>query len=617
MADIIRLLPDHVANQIAAGEVVQRPASVVKELMENAIDAGATVVQLVLKDAGRTLIQVTDNGSGMSETDARLSFERHATSKIGSADDLFAIHTLGFRGEALASIASVAQVELLTRRAGDELGISILIEGSRFVDQHQVNIAVGTTFAIKNLFYNIPARRNFLKNDAVEMRHCIEEFERVALVHPQIEFMLEHNGKLVFHLPVSSLRQRIVNVFGASLHPRLVPLGQSSNIVAVSGFVGKPEFARKTRGEQYFFVNGRYVRIPYLAHAVESAYQELIPEKSFPSYFIYLQVDPASIDVNIHPTKTEVKLLDENHIYAILKATVRKSLGEFNLMPSLDFDREAIFNIPEPDPDHPPVQPVVRVNPDYNPFTNPNPTGAPVSSPFHRAEPSPAGWQKLFPSRSFDQPATEAGTSGLLVNGEPTAENRVYLTGDGEKPIMQLMGRYLLTTLRNGLLLIDQQRAHERILYERYLSQLQGNQSSSQQLLFPLTLYFQPSDGELLRHLMPALRKIGFDMAVLGQNNFVVNGLPAGFREADAGALLEQLVNDLRQAPGSSPESHLIEMAIALARNQAVKNGTILSADEVKNIIDSLFACEMPQVAPDGRPTLKVLTPDELDKLLR
>lgn len=616
MADIIRLLPDHVANQIAAGEVVQRPASVVKELMENAIDAGATVVQLVLKDAGRTLIQVTDNGVGMSETDARLSFERHATSKIGSADDLFAIHTLGFRGEALASIASVAQVELLTRRADDELGIAILIEGSRFVDQHQVNIAVGTTFAIKNLFFNIPARRNFLKNDAVEMRHCIEEFERVALVHPQIEFSLEHNGKPVFHLPVTNLRQRIVNVFGASLHPRLVPVDQSSNIVAVTGFVGKPEFARKTRGEQYFFVNGRFVRIPYFAHAVESAYQELIPEKSFPSYFIYLQVDPASIDVNIHPTKTEVKLLDEYHIYAILKASVRKSLGEFNLMPSLDFDREAIFDIPEPDPNHPPVQPVIRVNPDYNPFTNPNPGATQFPSSFHRAGPSPAGWQKLFPSRSFDQPSPEAG-DGVAVNGEPATENRVFLTADSEKPIMQLMGRYLLTTLRNGLLLVDQQRAHERILYERYLSQLQGNQSSSQQLLFPLTLYFQPSDGELLRHLIPSLRKIGFDMAVMGQNNFVINGLPAGFREADAGGLLEQLVNDLRQAPGSSPDSHLIDMAIALARNQAVKSGTLLSADEAKNIIDSLFACEMPHVGPDGRPTLKVLSPDDLDKLLR
>lgn len=617
MADIIRLLPDHVANQIAAGEVVQRPASVVKELLENAIDAGASVIQLVLKDAGRTLIQVTDNGTGMSETDARLSFERHATSKIGSAEDLFSIHTLGFRGEALASIASVAQVEVRTRRQSDELGIAILIEGSRFISQTPVNIAPGTTFAIKNLFFNIPARRNFLKNDAVEMRHCIEEFERVVLVHPQIEFSLEHNGKVVFHLPVSSLRHRVVNVFGAALHPRLVPIEQESDIVSVSGFIGKPEFARKTRGEQYFFVNDRYVKMPYLAHAVESAYQELIPEKSYPSYFIYLQVDPASLDVNIHPTKTEVKMIDEGHIYAILKATVRKSLGEFNLMPSLDFDREAIFDIPEPDPDNPPSQPAIRVNPEYNPFTNPNPGQSPSPMTGFSGRTSPAGWEKLFPSRDFERLPNDLPPAGDLLPSEPVVENKVYFSEGSEKPFVQLMGRYLLTTLRNGLLLVDQQRAHERILYERFLSQLQGSQSSSQQLLFPLTFYFQPSDAELLKSLMPELRKIGFDIESAGQNNFAVNGLPAGFRENDAGELLEQLVSDLRQSQGANPESHLIEMAAALARNQAVRNGTLFSAEEIKNIFDSLFACNVPHVSPDGRLTLKMLNADDLDKLLK
>lgn len=617
MADIIRLLPDHVANQIAAGEVVQRPASVVKELLENSIDAGATIVMLVLKDAGRTLIQVSDNGCGMSETDARLCFERHATSKIGSAEDLFSVQTLGFRGEALASIASVAQVELRTRRHADELGVAVLVEGSRFVSQSPDNMAPGTTFAVKNLFFNIPARRNFLKSEAVEMRHCIEEFERVALVHPGVEFSFIHNGKPVFHLPASHLRQRIVNVFGTALNPRLVPLGQESDIVTVEGFVGKPEYARKTRGEQYFFVNGRFVKIPYLAHAVESAYQELIPEKSFPSYFIYLQVDPASLDVNIHPTKTEIKLLDESHIYAILKATVRKSLGQFNLVPTLDFERENIFDVPEPDPNNPPAQPTIRVNPEYNPFTNPNPRPVSQQGGNYRSEPSPEGWQKLFPSEKFDGRRYDAeGEQEAVVHG-PQAENKVFMADGNEKPILQLLGRYLLTTLRNGLLLIDQQRAHERILYERYLSQLQGTQSASQQLLFPLTFYFQPSDAELLRSLLPDLKRVGFDMELAGQNNFVVSGLPAGLNEGEAGGLLEQLVNEFRQAPDATPEAHLAKMAASLARSQAVKPGQALSVDEIKNIIDSLFACGVPDVAPDGHPTLKILTPDDLGKLLK
>lgn len=615
MADIIRLLPDHVANQIAAGEVVQRPASVVKELLENSIDAGATIIQLVLKDAGRTLIQVSDNGCGMSETDARLSFERHATSKIGAAEDLFSIQTLGFRGEALASIASVAQVELRTRRAGDELGVAILIEGSRLVSQTPESMPAGTTFAVKNLFYNIPARRNFLKGEAVEMRHCIEEFERVALVHPQIEFAMIHNGKAVFHLPSSPLRQRIVNIFGAALHPRLVPLGQESDIVAIDGFIGKPEYARKTRGEQYFFVNGRYVKIPYLAHAVESAYQELIPEKSYPSYFIYLVVDPASLDVNIHPTKTEVKLLDESHIYAMLKATVRKSLGQFNLVPTLDFDQETIFNVPEPDPLNPPQQPTITVNPDYNPFTNPNPRQNSSASPAFRIQSSPAGWEKLFPSKRFDHEEAVTAPETALIT-EPF-ENRVVLTEGSDKPIMQLMGRYLLTTLRNGLLLVDQQRAHERILYERYLTQLQGNASASQQLLFPLTFYFQPSDAEILKSLQNELRKVGFEIETAGQNQFILNGLPVGLNETEAGNLLEQLLHEFRQAPDNTSEAHLPTIASSLARNQAVKPGHLLSSDEIKNMIDSLFACQAPDLSPDGHPTLKVLTPDDLAKLLR
>lgn len=613
MADIIHLLPDHVANQIAAGEVVQRPASVVKELLENSIDAGASEIHLILKDAGRTLIQVTDNGSGMSETDARLSFERHATSKIGAAEDLFSIQTLGFRGEALASIASVAQVELRTRRRTDELGVVILIEGSRFISQTPESMATGTTFVVKNLFYNIPARRSFLKGDAVEMRHCIEEFERVTLVHPQIEFSLTHNGRQVFHLPVSSLRQRIVNVFGAAINPRLVPLGQESDIVAIEGFIGKPEYARKTRGEQYFFVNGRYVKIPYLAHAVESAYQELIPDKAFPSYFIYLVVDPASLDVNIHPTKTEVKLLDESHIYAMLKATVRKSLGQFNLVPSLDFEQETIFNFSEPDPLNPPQQPTIKVNPDYNPFTSPNPlTGKPPSE-YYRGQATPTGWEKLFPSQNLD---LQEFKSHPITTAQPI-ENKVVIAEGSEKPIMQLMGRFLLTTLRNGLLLVDQQRAHERILYERYLLQLQGSQGASQQLLFPLSYYFQPSDAEVLKSLLKELRQIGFEMEMAGQNQFVVNGLPVGLGESEAGPLLEQLLSEFRQASEADAGMHHTRLAASLARNQAVKAGQMLSAEEIKNLIDSLFACQAPDLSPDGRPTLKVLTPDDLSKLMK
>ena len=486
MPDIIQLLPDSVANQIAAGEVVQRPASAVKELIENAIDAGADKIQLILKDAGKSLIQVIDNGCGMSLTDARMCFERHATSKIKKAEDLFAIRTMGFRGEAMASIAAIAQVELKTRRHGDELGTCLFIEGSEVLRQEACSANTGTSICVKNLFYNTPARRNFLKSNPVEMRHIIDEFYRVALANPQIFISLHHDGQEVYHLPGSNLKQRIVHLFGSSYNERLVPVTEDTSVIKLHGFVGKPEYARRTRGEQFFFVNNRFIKDAYLNHAVLMAFKELLPEDTYPLYVLYIDIDPSKIDINVHPTKTEIKYQDEQTIYAIIRSSVKRSLGRYNITPSLDFDQEnSIGHLVTPKPPEEIVAPSITFNPDFNPFNTGNKTEREI--PFlrnagdqPRSSPIPRNWDTLYEISKKDNPVQHD------LHAEKTVEaDDQEVSKPSERQLFQIQNRFILSQIKSGFMLISQQAAHERILYERFLQQLQNHSGVSQQSLFP------------------------------------------------------------------------------------------------------------------------------------
>ena len=613
MSDIIRLLPDNVANQIAAGEVVQRPASAVKELMENSVDAGATMIRLIVKDAGRTLIQVVDDGLGMSETDARLSFERHATSKIKSADDLFNLHTMGFRGEALASIAAVAQVELKTKREGDETGTCISIEGSAFISQEPVAMPTGTSFSIKNLFYNVPARRNFLKSDAVEFRHILEEFERVAFAHPHIGFTLTHNGNEMFNLTKGNLRQRIIALYGNPYNQRLVPVEESTDIVTITGFVGKPEFAKRTRGEQFFFLNKRFIKSSYLHHAVQNAFEQLLPADSFATYFLFLDVDPHSIDVNIHPTKTEVKFEDERSVYAILRSAVKRALGQYNITPTLDFEQEMSMEIPYKPHGTPVEAPGITVNPHFNPFDKDSADTAPgrySSKTYNPREERNAGnWQEMFAAHM--QPAEEAKQQVLHSDFDDADEQNT------SGSIWQLHERYILTPIKSGILVIDQQRAHERVLYEKYLQALEKHNAPAQQLLFPETLEFAPGDTALLIPLLDEINALGFDLRPFGSNTFVVHAVPAGTEANHCAQLLEGLLETYKQ---NEQELHLQprdNMARSLAKQAAVKPGQSLTPQEMRALADELFACEMPTHAPDGKPAFIKFPIEELDKRFR
>lgn len=503
MADIIQLLPDHVANQIAAGEVVQRPASVVKELLENAIDAGATTITLVIKDAGKTLVQVTDNGCGMSPVDARLSFERHATSKIRSAEDLFNLHTKGFRGEALASIAAIAHVELKTRTENEDIGTKLSIEGSEVTEQVSEVVPIGTTISVKNLFYNIPARRNFLKSNPVETRHIIDEFHRVALAHPKVSFSMLHNGSDVFNLPQSNLRQRIVNIFGSKTNEKLVPVEEETEIVKVDGFVLKPQFARKSRGEQFFFVNDRFIKSPYLHHAVNSAFEGLIKDGMQPGYFLFLEVDPKSIDINIHPTKTEIKFDDEHSIYAMLRATVKHSLGQFSIAPVLDFNKESGFDTPYNYSKKNPVAPTIEVDREFNPFQK-EPRQGNIQFPYKREK--GGSWESLYVGLKSETTETlvdlhniefeSEEVTGSLFSSEETQENQTTF---------QLQNKYIISPIKSGLMVIHQHLAHQRVLYEEILKNITVQEGVSQQLLFPLKLQFSKSDIELISGLKEQL----------------------------------------------------------------------------------------------------------------
>ena len=603
MSDIIHLLPDSVANQIAAGEVIQRPASVIKELVENAVDAGAKTINVIVVDAGRTSIQVIDDGCGMSSTDARLAFERHATSKIKQADDLFALHTMGFRGEALASIAAVAQVELQTRMATDEIGTQLTIAGSKMIDQQPVACPVGCNFRVENLFYNVPARRKFLKSNATELNNILTAYERIALVYPDIHFTFHHNGAELMNLKPSSLRQRITDVFGKQYGQDLLPVEADTVMCRVTGFVSKPEAARKKGGNDYFFVNGRYMKHPYFHKAVMTAYERLVPEGMQPPYFLYFDIKPSDIDVNIHPTKTEIKFENEQAIWQLLVAVVRDAIGKFCEIPSIDFDTVGKPEIPVFDPSRDNVQaPKVTYNPAYNPFDHP-------SSSSHRA---PSSWETLY--EGLTPAAPDATETSFFSSNLPSDRSPVHY---------QYKGQYIMTAVKSGLMVIDQHRADIRILFESYASagSAEGG-AASQRLLFPETMQLSPSDSVTMEQILPELSSLGFDLSPLGGGTFAVNGIPAGLEGVESIALIQQILVDVADHDAmTGAASQAIDLTVSqslhlsLARAAAIPYGQVLSNEEMENIVNSLFSCSNVNYTPDGKPILVILPQTDIDGL--
>ncbi|REJ99899.1 MAG: DNA mismatch repair endonuclease MutL [Bacteroidetes bacterium] len=598
MPDIIKLLSDSVANQIAAGEVIQRPASALKELMENSVDSGSDKIEVHIKDSGKTLIQVIDNGCGMSESDARKSFERHATSKIRSADELFSIRTKGFRGEALASIAAVAQVELRTRLHDQETGVLIHIEGSEVKKQEIIACPPGTNISVRNLFFNVPARRNFLKSNNVEARHIIDEFERIAIAHPEVSFSLEQNGMELFNLLPGNLRQRIVGVYGNNYNEKLVPVSEQTSLIGISGFIAKPEFARKSRGEQFFFVNRRYIRDAYLNHAVQNAFEELLPSDSYASYWLHIEIDPARIDVNIHPTKTEIKFEDERSVYAIVRAAVKRALGQYSISPSLDFDRESTFDIPHSMRHQVPQAPGVTVKQDYNPFSKEKSNNAFASS----------GWNKMYDDL-ISAPSQGSGVTQLNVAGQGTLINAEQ-EEDGK--LLQIHNQFIMQIVSNGIMLIDQEAAHERVLYEKYLTRISHSQSVTQQELFPLSIDFSSSDIALLNEISEPLRKAGFDIREFGGNSIVLHGVPSEVPKGSEKDSLESILESYKSGDLSGVKDMKEKLARVIARNLSIKRGRSLSTHEMKSLVSSLFACEKAGMGINGKPCFTLLKTDEI-----
>ena len=622
MSDIINLLPDSIANRIAAGEVVDRPAGAVKELLENAIDAGATRIQLTLHDAGRTLIQVVDNGCGMSDTDARLCFERHATSKIRTSDDLFAIHTMGFRGEALPSIAAIAQVELKTRQHDTELGTRVVIEGSQVKQQEPCACPTGTTITVKNLFFNVPARRNFLKKDSIEFSHIEEVFKRVAIINHDIAFTLTHGDKLLYDLRPESLAQRVSAIFGTGYNQKLYPIAESTNVVTLSGFVSKPENARRSRGEQYIFINKRYIRNNALSAAIEKAYADLIPDRTYPSYFVDLEVPPDRIDINIHPTKTEVKLIDDQVIFSILRAATRKAIGQFALATELEFSSVEGLDFTPPKTGYTPPEPTITLNPDYNPFRDSSHGGGYKAE--HRTSggtPYPtvgstrlSGMPDSDPmlKNFFDKP-NHTGTQMTLPSSanDDTDEEAPDVPCSQVVPF-QLAGTYIVSSIKSGLLLIHQQRAHERILFERYMAP--PEHAASQQLLFPLECTLSPADSELLGELLPLLAAQGFAIAASDTkpHTYDITAAPPQLSADSLQPLIESVIADSKGAMLQKFNDKSRSLNLSLARHTAIKAGQPLTVDDMQHIIADLFACQLPHLSPGGEPTLIVLTHEEL-----
>ncbi|MGS2726298.1 DNA mismatch repair endonuclease MutL [Psychroserpens sp. BH13MA-6] len=616
MADIIQLLPDHVANQIAAGEVVQRPASVVKELLENAIDAGSTTIKLIVKDAGKTLIQVIDNGKGMSPTDARLSFERHATSKIRSAEDLFSLHTKGFRGEALASIAAIAHVELKTKQATEELGTLIEIEGSVIKNQEVAVTPDGTSLSVKNLFFNIPARRNFLKSQTVELRHIIDEFHRVALAHPDIAFVMFHNGSESFNLPVGNYRQRIVHIFGTKSNEKLVPVEEETEVLKISGFVGKPEFAKRSKNEQFFFVNNRFIKSAYLNHAINSAYEGLIKKGSYPSYFLNLTVDPKSIDINIHPTKTEIKFDDEHTLYAILRSSVKHSLGQFNIAPVLDFDRDNNLDTPYGYKDMRVANPTVEVDRSFNPFKEEQQVSRSGQVAHMSRKASAAQWESLYVGLESKGTKNEHSFSNMEFESEPESNTLFAEDKDitSNQTTYQLHNKYIISTIKSGMMILDQHRAHQRVLYEGFLKHLTVKEAVSQQLLFPLTLEFSASEMDVLTQLKEDLEHTGFIFSSFDTEQLEITGVPVNVPESEVSIILEQLISDVQQEVPDSNFSATDLLAKSMSKSLAIKTGQSLSAMEQEHLVNSLFACKEPSVSPNNKVTFVTMSVDDFDK---
>lgn len=610
MSDIIKLLPDNIANQIAAGEVVQRPASVVKELLENSIDAGATDVKLIVKDSGKALVQVVDNGVGMSHIDARMCFERHATSKIRSADDLFAIKTMGFRGEAMASIAAVGQVELKSRRAEDELGVMIQIEASEVKKQEPVSTPVGTSTCVKNLFFNVPARRNFLKSNAVEMRHIVDEFQRVALANPQVAMSLYQNDLEMYQLPSGKLSKRVVGIFGKKYQDQMAACEEETDLLKVYGYVGKPEFARKTRGEQFFFVNNRFIKSNYLNHAVMTAFESLLPEGSYPFYTLFIEIDPKHIDINVHPTKTEIKFDDERTVYAVVRAAVRQALGTHNIAPAIDFSQDVNFASFAPRPE--PAERTSHSDRDYSQFRT-----------FEKKQ-NTSHWEKLYEGLKTEISQQEESNRQMEIH--PEAQSTITLGSaanvqGGQAPVVkpeksyfQIHKKYIATQVKSGLMLIAQQPAHERILYEKFLNQISRRSGASQQALFPQTLKLNSADFSLIHDIQDELNAIGFEFSDFGNNSIVINGVPADLKTVNEKVLFEGFIEQFKLNQAELSISNDENIARAIAKRSALKVGTTLNAEEMSSIIDQLFACQSPNYSPDGRKTTFILELDKIDQ---
>lgn len=616
MSDIIRLLPDSVANQIAAGEVIQRPASAVKELLENAVDSGADLIKVFIKDSGKSLIQVTDNGCGMSWTDARMCFERHSTSKIHSANDLFAIQTMGFRGEALASIAAIAELELKTRRMEDETGTEIIIRGSQLVSQEPVACSAGSNFSVKNLFFNVPARRKFLKSDGTEMKHIITEFQRVALANPEIEFILNHNDVEILSLPAANLRQRIVHLMGKSFNQQLLEINCQTSLARIRGFAGKPEFARKTLSEQFFFVNKRYMRHPFFHKAIMLAYERILPPETFPAYFIYFEVDTETIDINIHPTKTEIKFEHERALWQILHATVKESLGKFNIVPSIDFDMNQELDIPVTSKDQPVHIPDIKVDPDFNPFDEHH-SHAPDGDRWlaGRKPEIPEDWEKLFTEN--DIRTGRRGPTGLLHHPSIPESGELPVSGHSPLSFFQLKNKYILTPVKSGLMLIDQKRAHERILYERFMNSSISQAGIAQQELYPEKIELNTAEYEILKEFIPQLSGMGFNIRDFGGNSIIVDGCPADLIHPQPAEIIELLLEQL-QSTAKDPQLEAEErISAALAKTLSIDYGKVLSFPEMQSLVDELFAASSPNFTPDGKPVITIWSMEEIEKKFR
>lgn len=612
MSDIIQLLPDSVANQIAAGEVIQRPASVIKELVENSVDAGAKNIDVVVVDAGRTSIQVIDDGKGMSETDARLAFERHATSKIRQAEDLFNLHTNGFRGEALASIAAVAQVVLKSRQEGEEVGTQLSISGSRFEGQEACSSSVGSVFSVNNLFYNVPARRKFLKSNSTELNNILTAFERIVLVNPQIAFTLHSNNTELFNLKAGNLRQRIIDVFGKRINQDLLPVNVETTMCKISGFVGKPESARKKGAHQFFFVNGRYMKHPYFNKAVMTAYDRLVPQGEQVPYFLYFDVNPNDIDVNIHPTKTEIKFENEQAIWQILMAAVKESIGMFNDVPSIDFDTEDKPDIPVYNPDvvSSASAPKISLNPHYNPFKSSPSSGKPTA-----VKPVDEQWEQLYEGLN-NQDSVEREADIFESESETEINTSQSILAEKSPAHYQYKGKYVMTAVKSGLMIIDQHRAHVRVLYERYLEQIQQQTSHSQKVLFPEVLQFPVSDEVILEKLLPEMSKMGFELDNLGGGSYAVNAIPTGLDGINPLHLVQDMVFSAKEKGVKALDEVHQSLALTLARNAAIPQGQVLSNEEMETLVNDLFACSNVNYTPDGKNVLCILKQQEIEHLL-